>query len=142
MSSAGLVPAARVSRMSIAAAIRAPGVKPLRRYCERSEAISFRLGPLRQEIAASPSGLLAMTWSSHILPVIRRFAGDRDVVDMAFAQTGAGDAHELAVLLHLSAGAVAGIAHRGCEAADQLVDDAAHRALVRHPAFDPFGHQL
>src|ERR1700733_11748761 len=86
--------------------------------------------------------MLVWLTRSHILPVVRRLAGDRDVVDVAFAEAGAGDADELAVLLHLGDGAVAGVAHRGFEAADQLMDDVADRALVRHPALDPFGHQL
>ena len=49
---------------------------------------------------------------------------------------------KLQLLLHLGDGAVAGIAHRRAQAADQLVDDVADRALVRHAALDAFGHQL
>ena len=74
--------------------------------------------------------------------VVRRLAGDRDVVDVALAQAGAGDAHEGAVLLHLGDRAVAGVAHRRPQAADQLVDDVADRPLVRHAALDALGHQL
>src|SRR5229473_4791559 len=92
-----------------------------------------------------------MTWKekatsadllSHVLPVIRRLAGDRDVVHMALAQPGIGDPHKGAVLLHLGARAVAGVAHRRAQAADQLVDDVADRPLVGDAAFDPFGDEF
>src|SRR5580693_7886202 len=89
---------------------------------------------------ARTSANLSVASMSHILPVVRRFAGDRDVVDVALAQPRAGDPHELAVLLHLGDGLVAGVAHRGFEAADQLVDDVADRALVRYAALDALGH--
>src|SRR3954452_20260269 len=105
MSSAGLPPASIAARMSIAAAMRAPGVMRF--------------------------------WGSQLLPVIRRLAQYRDIVDVAFAQARAGDADEGAVALHLGDRAVAGIAHRRFEAADQLVDDVGDRSLVRDPALDP-----
>src|SRR5476651_1042974 len=85
---------------------------------------------------------LAMTPGLHILPVVRRLAGDRDVVDVALAQAGRGDADEAAVALHLSDGAAAGIAHRGAQTADQLVDDVADRALVRDAALDALWDEL
>lgn len=44
-------------------------------------------------------------------------------------------------LLRMFDGA-AHVAHGGAQAAHQLVDDAAHRAAVRHAAFDAFRHQL
>src|SRR5690242_580841 len=112
MSSAGRPPSSTAERMSIAAAMRAPGVtRP--RYP-----------------------------GSHILPVVRRLAGDRDVVHVRFAQTRAGDSYKRAVLLHLGDRAVAGVSHRRFEPADQLVDDVADRALVRHAALDPLGTEL
>jgi hypothetical protein len=39
-------------------------------------------------------------------------------------------------------GAAAGVAHRGAQAADDLVHDLPDRTLVRHLAFDAFGHEL
>src|SRR5688572_29556133 len=45
--------------------------------------------------------------------VVRGFFGDEDVMHMAFAQAGAGDAHEARTLLHLGDGVAAGIAHPG-----------------------------
>src|SRR4029453_7025951 len=55
---------------------------------------------------------------SHALAIVRRFAHDLDVVDVALAQARAGDAQELAVLLHVLDGAVAGVAHGRAQAAD------------------------
>ena len=49
---------------------------------------------------------------------------------------------KVAILLHLGDRAVAGIAHRRAQPADQLMDDVADRPLVRHPALDPLGHEL
>src|ERR1700736_5067895 len=79
---------------------------------------------------------------STVLRVIGGFAGDRDVVDVALAQPSRGDPHEGAVLLHLADRAVAGIAHRRPQSADQLVDDVADRPLVRYAALDALGHEL
>src|SRR3954470_23497524 len=110
MSSAGLPPSSIAARMSIAAAMRAPGVMRIR--------------------------------GSHLLPVVRRLAQDRDVVDVALAQPGAGDADKGAVALHLGDRAVAGVAHRGAQPADQLVDDAPDRPLMRDPSLDPLGYQF
>src|SRR5207302_3127780 len=71
-----------------------------------------------------------------------RLAGDRDVVDMALAQPGIGDPDKAAVALHLGDRAVAGVAHRRAQAADQLVDDVADRPLVGDAALDTFGDEL
>src|SRR5688500_4310123 len=43
--------------------------------------------------------------------IVRGFFGDEDVMHMAFAQAGAGDAHEARTLLHLDDAVAAGIAH-------------------------------
>src|SRR5690606_19687966 len=74
--------------------------------------------------------------------VVRRFLGDLHVVDVALALAGAADLHELRLAAHVLDGGAADIAHGRAQAADQLVDDAADRATVRHAAFDAFGHQL
>src|SRR5580693_1605920 len=141
--------------MSIAAATCAPGVNllPLSRTAgegaERGEAgegphppsPSGRAPP---SPAVREGGSLAAGREiySTVLRVIGGFAGDRDVVDVALAQPSPGDPHEGAVLLHLADRAVAGIAHRRPQSADQLVDDVADRPLVRHPSLDTFGHKL
>ena len=61
---------------------------------------------------------------------------------MTFAQTGRGDAQEAAVAAHLFQRRIAGIAHGGAQAADQLMQDGADRTLVGDAALDAFGHQL
>src|SRR5262245_34869786 len=55
--------------------------------------------------------------------VVRGFFGDEDVMHMAFAQAGAGDAHEARTLLHLGDGVAAGIAHSRAQAPHELGDD-------------------
>ncbi len=50
---------------------------------------------------------------SPLLPVVRGFAGDGDVVDVAFAQASAGDAAEFGVGLQGGDVGTAGIAHAG-----------------------------
>jgi len=63
-------------------------------------------------------------------------------MDMALAQARAGDADELR--LGMEFGEIAGpdIAHRGAQAAGELVHDIADRALVGHLALDALRHQL
>lgn len=55
--------------------------------------------------------------------VVWGFLGDDDVVWVAFTQAGRCDADELGVILEGVDGRCATIAHRGSQAADQLVDD-------------------
>ncbi len=74
--------------------------------------------------------------------IVGRFAGDGDVVDVAFPEPGARDAAEPGVLLHFRDAAVAGVAHGRAQAPHQLVHDGAERPLVGHAAFDSFGDQL
>ena len=54
--------------------------------------------------------------------VVGGFTGDDDVVDVAFAKAGAGDADELRLLLEVLDGGAAEVAHAGAEASDELVD--------------------
>ena len=74
--------------------------------------------------------------------VVRRVLRDRDVVRMALAQPGGRDPDEAGARLHLLDRRGAAVAHRLPEAADDLVDDARQRALVRHAALDALGHEL
>src|SRR3546814_6423451 len=63
-------------------------------------------------------------------------------VDVAFAQTRVGDAHEFGALAEILEGAAAGITHRGLHAADHLVNDVLRGALERHLALNALGNQL
>ncbi len=74
--------------------------------------------------------------------VVGSFAGDDDVVDVAFAEAGAGDANELCLLLQLLDGCAAEIAHAGAQAADELVDHGLERSAVGHASLDAFGDEL
>src|SRR3546814_11177288 len=74
--------------------------------------------------------------------IVRRLARDCDVVDMAFAQTRVGYAHEFGALAEILEGAAAGIAHRGLHAADHLVDHILCGAFERHLALNSLGNQL
>src|ERR1700680_3665706 len=78
--------------------------------------------------------------ASHPARVIRAFAGDGHVVDVAFAQSGAGDAHELRLLLELGKAGGADIAHGGAQAAGELVQNGGDRALVGNLALDALGN--
>src|SRR5437763_3654495 len=78
----------------------------------------------------------------HPAGVIRAFAGDGDVVDVAFAQAGSGDAHELRLLMELGKISGADISHRGAQAPRELMHDVADWALVGYLALDTLRHQL
>src|SRR5580693_6733473 len=62
--------------------------------------------------------------------IVWALAGDGDVVDVAFAKSGAGDAHEARLLLELGDGLRPDIAHGGAQASGELVHGirAAHTA--------------
>ena len=74
--------------------------------------------------------------------VVGGFAGDDDVVDVALAEAGVGDADEARVGLQLCDGAAAEVAHAGAQAADELVDHGFERAAVGDAAFDAFGDEF
>src|ERR1700681_4519151 len=74
--------------------------------------------------------------------IVRALAGNGDVVDVAFAGAGAGDAHELRLLAQLLEVAGADVAHGGAEPTGELVQDIAEWALERHLPLDPLGHEL
>src|SRR3546814_7435101 len=80
-------------------------------------------------------------WSSDVCSS-DLLARDCDVVDVAFAQTRVGDAHEFGALAEILEGAAAGITHRGLHAADHLVNDVLRGALERHLALNALGNQL
>src|SRR3569623_273794 len=73
-----------------------------------------------------------------LLPVVRRLAGDHDVVDVAFAQARPRDADKARPALELLDVRRPDIAHGSPQATDELVDHRTARALVRHLAFAAF----
>src|SRR5262249_26045051 len=75
-------------------------------------------------------------------PIVRRLARNGNVVHVALTQAGAGNADELRLLVEFVEAARADIAHRGAQAADQLMQDVADRSLVRHLPFDALRHKL
>src|SRR5688500_16078162 len=92
------------------------------------------------ETALIAGWLIAILSSRH--SVVRRFLGDLHVVHVALAHAGAGHAHELRARAHLGDALAARIAHRGAQAARELVQDRDEAALVRHASFDALGHEL
>src|SRR6267154_388645 len=78
----------------------------------------------------------------HPARIVRAFTRNGDVVDVAFAQARAGDAHELRLLMEFREVARTDIAHRGAQATGELVHDVADRTFIRHLALDALGHQL
>src|SRR6516165_10496193 len=74
--------------------------------------------------------------------IVRALAGDGHVVHVALAHAGAGDAHELGLVVQLGERARADIAHGHAQAAGELVQHGRDRALVGHLPLDALGHQL
>src|SRR5579885_2484704 len=73
--------------------------------------------------------------------VIRGVLRDRDVVRVRLAQPGGGDPDEAGLLQRLDRLGAA-VPHRLAQPADELVDHAGDRALVRHATLDPLGDEL
>src|ERR1017187_5951926 len=74
--------------------------------------------------------------------IVGRLAGDDYVVDVTLAQAGAGDAHEMRLLLQLGDASAAHVAHAGAQSADKLEDHRLQRAAVGHASFDALGNEL
>src|ERR1700710_1834548 len=74
--------------------------------------------------------------------IVRRFARHHDVVDVALAQARSCEAPDPRLAMEIRDRLAAGIAHRGAQAADDLMHDVRHRPLVRHLALDALRHQL
>ena len=68
--------------------------------------------------------------------VVGCLAGNLDVVDVALGESCVGDSYEVAIGLHLGDAAIAGVAHRGAQAAYHLVEHVVHRTSCRHSALD------
>src|SRR5207248_8359482 len=83
---------------------------PRRSWVLRAYAGSAREG---QSLGCSGSAVFAFpAGSTRAAGVVGGFAGDDDIVHVAFAHPRAGDAHELRALVQFVDGAAAGIAHR------------------------------
>src|SRR5580704_2003811 len=74
--------------------------------------------------------------------VVRSFARDHHVVNVAFAQAGGADAHESSLLLQLTHGLTATISHARFQPAYHLVHDHRHRTAIGHAPFNSFRHQF
>src|SRR5579872_3211974 len=74
--------------------------------------------------------------------VVGRFAGDRDVVRMRLAQTGARDADELRLRAQRLDRLATDVSHAAAQSAYHLIDHIADGSLVRHTSLDALGHQF
>jgi hypothetical protein len=63
--------------------------------------------------------------------IVRALASDGDVVDVALAKPGAGDAHEARLLLELRDRLRPDIAHGGAQASGELIHDRSRRTEGR-----------
>src|ERR1700733_13730542 len=89
-----------------------------------------------------PCGAQSLALELRPAGVVWTLARDGDVVDVAFAQACAGDAHELRLVMEFGEVFRADISHRRTQAAGELVHHVSDRALVGHLALDPLRHQL
>src|SRR5271167_2869428 len=74
--------------------------------------------------------------------VVRRFARDHHVMDVAFTQPRAADSHKAGVLLQLGDGGASHVAHAALHTPHELIHDHAYGAAIRHAPFDAFRHEL
>src|SRR5690242_11846339 len=74
----------------------------------------------------------------NLLPVVRCFLGDEDVVHVTLTHSGVTDFDEARAAAKLVKIRGADIAHPGLQAADQLLDIRGERAAMRHPSLDSF----
>ena len=71
--------------------------------------------------------------------IVRRFAGNDDIVNVALSQARVRDADEAGFCLEIRDRLTAKIAHSGAKAADQLVHHGFEGSAVGHAAFNSFG---
>src|SRR5579862_5395930 len=88
------------------------------------------------------TGALRVPVTSLFNGIVGGFPGDHDIVDVAFAEAGAADAHEAGLLQEFGNLRAAAVAHARLQATDHLVDDHRDRAAVRHTSFDALGDEL
>ncbi len=74
--------------------------------------------------------------------IVGSLAGDHYVVDVAFAESGAADAHEAGFLQEFGDGGAAAVAHAGFQSANHLVDDHGDGTAVGNASFNAFGNEF
>src|SRR6476661_6753113 len=106
------------------------------RHSRTRRAISCEYWPPRSTTSTGRSSATG-SWTTFdgSAAIVRSLFRDGHVVRVRLAQPGGRDAHE-ARGLHLGDRRGAAVAHRLPQAADQLVDDRAQRALVGDPSLD------
>src|SRR5688572_1726729 len=94
-------------------------------------------------VYCEPKSRIRTTWRMRLLrAVVGGFLGDDDAVNVALAQAGRADAHELRLGAQLVDGAAAGVAHARAQTAEELVDRLGEPAAVGHAPLDALGDQL
>src|SRR6187399_153337 len=74
--------------------------------------------------------------------IVRTFAGNRDVMGVAFTKSGIGYAHKGGALAEIGKVAATNITHSGFQPACKLVQHARHRSFVGNLPFDAFRDQF
>src|SRR5208282_6301409 len=74
--------------------------------------------------------------------IIRALAGDRDIVNMAFAQTCRRNSNKPRARLKFRYVGSSDITHGGAQSANQLVQDHRGRTAIRHLSLDTLGYEL
>src|SRR5271154_1204794 len=105
---------------------------------------SSRLIPKETRARCDSRSLLVMSATRDPLfdAVVGCFARDDYVVNVALAQAGGRNAHEVAALLEFIQICHAAVAHAAAQAADELIDEAGERTFIGDLSFDSFGDGL
>src|ERR1700730_4645541 len=74
--------------------------------------------------------------------VVGGFASDDHVMNVAFAESGGGDAHKFAALGECFQIFGADIAHAAAQPANELIGQSGQRTFIWNAAFDSFGYRL
>src|SRR5665213_2086550 len=74
--------------------------------------------------------------------VVRRLPGDDHIVHVTFTQSGAGDAHELRLLLQFRNVGASQVAHAGAQAADELEDHGLERSTIGDASLNALGNEF
>src|SRR5438876_6904348 len=74
--------------------------------------------------------------------IVRRLAGDDDVVNVALAQAGAADADKARLLLQFGNAGAADVTHPRAQAADELLRHHRKRTAIGNPTFNSFRNKL
>src|SRR3954465_4344432 len=74
--------------------------------------------------------------------IVRAFAGDRDVMGVAFTKSGVGYAHKGGAFAEIGKVATTDITHSGFQPARKLVQHSRHRSFVRNLPLNAFRDQF